>query len=244
MQRLALADEWWAQDFGCGADELRPARARVQAHTARLTGSSGIWILAAGGAPLVSMPADVLVSHGERARFWTSALVSDEARLLQELSGLAVGRVGKVIGPAPIHYGSAASLDLRDAVGASNLAPEAAMVSELRDACGEAWNDGGSELSDEVPLFSAFDEANRLTALASYKVWNGTIAHIYVITHPERRGRGFGRAAVALAAEHALGAGLVPQYRTLQSNTPAMAVAKRLGFVEYGFSVYVRLQSA
>jgi hypothetical protein len=49
---------------------------------------------------------------------------------------------------------------------------------------------------------------------------------------------------VAHAAEHALGAGLVPQYRTLQSNTPAMAVAKRLGFVEYGFSVYVRLQSA
>jgi GNAT superfamily N-acetyltransferase len=190
------------------------------------------------------MPADVFASHGERAMAWTSALVSDEARLLHELSGLAAGRVGKVIGPAPIHYGTAASLDLRDAVRAESFTPEAAVVSELRDACGEAWTDGGSELSEGVPLFGAFDEANRLAALASYKVWSGAIAHIYVITHPERRGRGFGRAAVAQAAGHALSAGLVPQYRTLQANAPAIAVAKRLGFVEYGFSVYVRMQTA
>jgi GNAT superfamily N-acetyltransferase len=209
-----------------------------------LTGSSGIWILAVGGAPLVSMPADVFVSHGERAKSWTGALVSDEARLLQELSSLAVGRVGKVIGPAPIHYGSAASLNLRDAGGASHITPAAAMVSDLRDACGEAWNDGGSELDDDVPLFGAFDEANKLTALASYKVWNERIAHISIITHPRHRGRGLGRAAVALAARHALSAGLVPQYRTLQANTASIAIAKRLGFIEYGFSVYVRMQPA
>ena len=95
-----------------------------------------------------------------------------------------------------------------------------------------------------MPLFGVFDTSRELTALASYEAWNRRIAHISIVTHPRHRGRGSGRAAVALAAQHALAAGLVPQYRTLRANTASMAIANRLGFVEYGFSVYVRMQSA
>jgi RimJ/RimL family protein N-acetyltransferase len=189
------------------------------------------------------MPADLLTSHAERAKSWTAGLVSDEVLLSNELADLAPGRVGRVIGPAPIHYGSATSLDLREAERAVVLTPDAATVQELRDACGDAWNDGGSELKEGVPLFAAFDDGRQLAALAGYRVWNEAIAHISIITRPACRGRGFGRAAVARAAQHALGAGLVPQYRTLRSNAPSIVVAKRLGFVEYGFSVYVRMQA-
>ena len=46
---------------------------------------------------------------------------------------------------------------------------------------------------------------------------------------------------MSLAAQHALSAGLVPQYRTLKANAPSMKIAQRIGFSEYGFSVYVRL---
>jgi GNAT superfamily N-acetyltransferase len=237
------ADEWWAKDFGCSPDELRPARTRVQAHTARLRGTPGIWMLVAGGAPIVSMPADVFASLGERAASWTAATLSDEAYLLRELSGLAPGRVGKVIGPAPISYGSRESLDLRDAARAIAVPSESASVAALEAACGDDWHDGGSEAKGE-PLFGCADETGQLAALASYKVWESAIAHIYIITHPHRRGRGFARAAVARAAEHALAAGLLPQYRTLRANAPAIAVAKRLGFTEYGFSVYVRMREA
>jgi hypothetical protein len=139
-----IADEWWALDFGCDPDELRPERVRVQAHKARLSGTPGIWMLVSGGAPVISMPLDVFKTLGERAEAWTAALISDETRLLQELSGLAPGRVGKVIGPATISYGSAASLDLRDAARAL-LVPAEASIAELKAACGEDWNDGGSE---------------------------------------------------------------------------------------------------
>jgi RimJ/RimL family protein N-acetyltransferase len=114
----------------------------------------------------------------------------------------------------------------------------------LREACGAAWDHGGSKIDPGVPLFGVFDGSRELTALASYQVWNERIAHISIVTHPRHQGRGLGRAAVALAAQRALTAGLVPQYRTLQANTASMAIAKRLGFVEYGFSVYVRMQSA
>jgi GNAT superfamily N-acetyltransferase len=190
------------------------------------------------------MPADVFASHGERAKAWTAALVADETRLLRELSGLAPGRVGKVIGPAFIGYGSPATLRLDDAARAVGIARDEASIAALRDACGAAWDHGGSKINDEVPLFGIFDGARQLAALASYEVWNQRIAHISIITHPLHRGRGLGRAAVALAAQHALAAGLIPQYRTLQANMPSIGVAKRLGFVEYGFSVYVRMQSA
>ena len=247
MEWEAKASGCWALDFGCSPHELRPARTHVQAHTANLASSTGIWVLVAGSGPLVSMPADVLATHGERAKSWTSGLISDERLLLNELAGLAPGRVGRVMGPAPIHYGSAASLDLHEAERAVAFTPETAIVHELRDACGEAWEDGGSELSElspGVPLFGAFDDAGQLAALASYRIWNQAIAHISIITRPACRGRGFGRAAVARAAQYALGAGLVPQYRTLRSNAASIVVAKRLGFVEYGFSVYVRMQAA
>jgi GNAT superfamily N-acetyltransferase len=216
----------------------------VQSHTARLADATGIWLLVAGGAPVVSMPADVFASHGQRAKAWTTALVADEASLLQELSGLAPGRVGKVIGPAFIGYGSAATLTLDDAAGAVAIPSQEASVAALRDACGAAWADGGSKIDPHVPLFAVFAGSRELAALASYEVWNQRIAHISIVTHPLHRGRGLGRAAVALAAEHALTAGLIPQYRTLQANTASMAIAKRLGFVEYGFSVYVRMQPA
>jgi GNAT superfamily N-acetyltransferase len=244
MQRLATADEWWAQDFGCAPGELRPPSARVQAHTARLAEATGIWLLVAGGAPVVSMPADVFASHGERAKAWTAALVADEASLLRELSGLAPGRVGKVIGPAFIGYGSTATLTLDDAARAVAIPSQQANIAALRHACGAAWDDGGSQVEEGVPLFGVFDDPRELIALASYEVWNESIAHISIVTHPQHRRRGLGRAAVALAAQHALAAGLVPQYRTLQANTASIAIAKRLGFVEYGFSVYVRMQPA
>jgi hypothetical protein len=169
-----LADEWWAEDFGCTPGELRPTTTRVQAHTARLQESSGIWILVAGGAPIVSMPGDVFQTLGEHAVSWTRADVVDEAQLLRRLSSLGPGRIGKVIGPAFISYGSEPSLDLRDAARAVPLSSEQTTVETFKAAfADEDWQHGGSE-ADGRPLFGAFDETQRLAALAGYKIWNGT----------------------------------------------------------------------
>jgi RimJ/RimL family protein N-acetyltransferase len=88
--------------------------------------------------------------------------------------------------------------------------------------------------------FAAPANDGPIGSLASYAVWD-RLAHISVITGGSQRGRGSGRAVVALAARHALDAGLVPQYRTLHSNAPSMALGRRLGFREYGLSIYVRL---
>lgn len=241
MSVTAIADDWWARDFACTGAELRPAQTRVQEHTGALLNHSGIWILVAGGAPLVSLPTDTFERLREPARAWSVADVANVTTLARQLADLCPRPIEKIVGPAFIAYGSAESLHLQDAEHARPFCslPE---LHRLRDACPrEEWEHGGSDPEKE-PTFGVVDPTGVLVALSGYEVWDGAIAHISIVTHPLHRGRGHGRAAVALAARHALAAGLVPQYRTLRSNTASLAIAQRLGFVEYGFSVSVRLR--
>ena len=105
------------------------------------------------------------------------------------------------------------------------------------------------EICDAVLVLGSFPfarqgkDSTELVSVASYQVWGEDIAHVAIATNPARRGRGFGKAAVALAAQRALEAGLIPQYRTLSANTSSLAIARHLGFIEYGFSVAVRLRT-
>ena len=241
MSFTAIADDWWARDFACSSADLRPTRTHVQRHVGALLDNPGIWILVAGGAPLVSLPSDATDVLVEKAQSWSSSDVADTPKLHRQLAPLCSRPVEKILGPAFIVYGSADSLDLRDARFA-RPSPSPGAIAKLQAVCqSEEWNHGGSEPHPQR-TFGVLDQFNELLALSGYKVWNEAIAHIAIVTHPEHRGRGLGRSAVALAAQHALSAGLVPQYRTLRQNAPSMNIARRLGFIEYGFSVYVRLR--
>jgi hypothetical protein len=211
----------------------------VQEHAGTLVGATGIWILVVGPAPLVSLPRAAMDRLGDRAGRWSSALVADAAALAAEIRPL---RIERVVGPAFIGYGTAQTLDLSVAPGARALTPaDDAAVARLRAACSaEEWEHGGSD-HQVVPTFGCFTERGDALALAGYKTWGGEIAHLSIVSDPRQRGRGFATTAVACAARHALGARLVPQYRTLASNGPSMGIARRLGFERYGFSVFVRL---
>jgi GNAT superfamily N-acetyltransferase len=240
---LRVADSWWARDFACDPGELRPAGTRVQEHKGELTGNEGIWILVTGPCPIVSMPAAIPRQLKERARSWTAAMVENTALLERELIPAVV--VDKIVGPAYIGYATQDSLKTVPAPSARVLVEQdSEAVVNFRGRCSpEEWEHGGSEFG-KVPTFGSFDSGGVLAAIAGYKEWKGAqgvIAHIAIVTAQDSRRMGHGVAAVALAAEHALKRGLLPQYRTLKSNAPSMRVAGKLGFAEYGFSVYVRL---
>jgi predicted GNAT family acetyltransferase len=81
----------------------------------------------------------------------------------------------------------------------------------------------------------------QLVAIAGYEAWGGGIAHISVVTHPDFRSQGFGRSAVAHLGERTIRAGLLPQYRTLESNQASIRLAESLGFQRYATSMAVRL---
>ena len=227
--------------MGCSVADLRPSATRVQEHRGGQLGNPGIWILVLGEHPVISLP-PVASALSARAANWTRAQLATPSSLLADLGTLGAGRIERIIGPASISYGLE-GLYLEDAARARVLtAADTAALERLRAACSnEEWDHGGSEHAAAGALFGTFDGAE-LVAVASYRIWGDAIAHISIATAPARRGRGFGKAAVALAARRALEAGLVPQYRTLRSNTASMAIGRHLCFIEYGFSVAVRLR--
>jgi predicted GNAT family acetyltransferase len=103
------------------------------------------------------------------------------------------------------------------------------------------WEHGGSPI--EHPCSGVFVR-DQLASLAGYEIWSGGIAHISIVTHPEFRGDGYGRSAVAHLMERVIGAGLLPQYRTLEANGASMRLAEALGFQRYAVTVAVRFGSA
>jgi GNAT superfamily N-acetyltransferase len=146
-----------------------------------------------------------------------------------------------VIGPAYVGYAEVVRPPLYPV--RSLTEGDASKAAELRAACPRTeWEHGGIDVNAQ-PSSGVFI-GSELVSLAGYEIWGGVVAHISVITHPAFRSRGFGRSAVAHLANAALAAGLVPQYRTLESNRPSMRIAESLGFLHYASSVAVRLKRA
>lgn len=229
-----VPDQYWAAHLGCPVGQLFTAPATVITHGGELPGYNGVFALFHDGAAMISLPP-------ERA---------DEIRpLLPDLKGgctpasLAAALqplAQRVIGPAFIGYASAPA----PSVGhARALTPaDAEKVHTLQQACDETqWEHGGSP--PDQPCSGVF-AGDQLVALAGYEVWGETIAHIAVITHPQFRGHGHGGSVVAHLAARAQAAGLLPQYRTLESNAASLRIASSLGFAHYATSLAVRLGPA
>jgi len=202
-------------------------------HEADLGDYDGIFALFRGCAATISFPPDCLESlrHQLPPQPLTPAIFADAFR----------GSGFTIIGPAYIGYAENVCPPVHPVHSLTGCDVSAAGA--LRAVCSEMeWEHGGS-LVGEYPSSGVF-VGSELVALAGYEVWRGTIAHISVITHPAFRGRGWGRSAVAHVARIALTAGLVPQYRTLQSNRASIRIAESLGFLHYATSVAVRLNRA
>lgn len=226
-----IATKYWANHFGCDATHLFAEPLRLVTHGSELADYHGVFGLFRRGAAIVSLPAKnaealapMLLGSGEKA--------SPEflASLLKPVAAM-------VIGPAFLGYALTppAGADSARALGSA----DAHHVGQLRHACPDIeWEHGGSSL--ELPCSGVFVES-RLVALAGYETWGGAIAHIAVVTHPDFRGNHFGRSAVAHLTRRALCAGLLPQYRTLESNAASMCLAQSLGFQAYARSLAIRL---
>ena len=83
---------------------------------------------------------------------------------------------------------------------------------------------------------------DRLVAVAGYENWSGQIAQLQVFCHPGYRRRGFAAEALKAAISAALADNLLPQYRARDGNAASLALATRVGFVEYGWMATVLIQ--
>ena len=112
-------------------------------------------------------------------------------------------------------------------------------LARLRASAPEEWSEAGLD-SASCRFGSAVDDD--LVAAAGYEFWPPELAHLAVFCRPDRRRCGQATAALRAAIAHALGAGLLPQYRARDGNVASRALAERLGFAEYGWmaTVYLR----
>lgn len=229
-------DGYWAAFLGVPRSRLRGPRPLAVPH-AELGGYAGMYAQAFGGAPVVSLPPRLLERLGPGAAHAAAGGLVDDERWRAVFGE----RFGSVVGPAVIACADAGTLRPAPAPAQVRLLGEADRpgLDALRAAVpAEEWEHGGPP--DAAPAAGAFVDG-ALAAVAGYETWGGRIAHLSVVTHPAHRGRGLGAAAVALAAQAALRAGLVAQHRTLAANAPSWGIARRLGFVDYAVSLAVRL---
>jgi RimJ/RimL family protein N-acetyltransferase len=231
-----IVRNYWTTHLGCSVADFSRDAPIVISHSTELADSRGIFAFFIDAAPVISVPADM---QKTLSAYFANQLVDDVAsptRFAASVRSLP----GTIIGPAFIGYADEGTL--RQTAGKARLlvSSDERAASELAASCSSLdWEHGGS-IVGEQPTSGVF-VGDRLVALAGYEIWGGSIAHIAVVTDPDCRGRGFARSAVSEITRHALQAGLIPQYRTLMSNTASIRVADALGFQYFGASVVVRI---
>lgn len=229
---LSVADTFWANHLGCPPDEIFSESFHLLNHGAELADYWGVFALFRDGFLVASSPSCCM----ERVReLLADASYPDSPDdFATTLSPLAA----KVIGPAYIGY--ALEVEAPGHPVRALLAEDATALDALMHSCDPIeWEHGGSSIDQQL---SGVFSGGQLVAVAGYEVWGDAIAHIAVITHPHFRSQGFGRSVVAHIAEYAIAAGLLPQYRTLESNVPSIHIAALLGFQSYATSIAVRLK--
>jgi RimJ/RimL family protein N-acetyltransferase len=111
-----------------------------------------------------------------------------------------------------------------------------ASIASLRDIAPAEWEEAG--IGPDSRVFGLRVE-DRIVAVAGYERWSGQIAQLQVFCHPGYRRRGLAAEPLKAAISEALAENLLPQYRARDGNAASLALAKRVGFVEYGWMATV-----
>jgi GNAT superfamily N-acetyltransferase len=234
---IDTVEHYWSSFLGCPREALSRPQTLVVPH-AGLSDYHGLFVFLRHTLLVVSVPPHLLDTWCPQAVGWLPADVLQEDRL-RCLVGDAAERI---VGPAFVGYTERDTFQPAHTGEVRVLGPhDGTAFTALQAACSPLeWEHGGSQLGDQ-PVVGAYDGAH-LVAVAGYTLWGGSIAHIAVVAHPQYRGQGYGKAVVSGLTAAVLSRGLVPQYRTLEANTPSMALARVLGFERYATTVAVRLR--
>jgi RimJ/RimL family protein N-acetyltransferase len=226
------ADRFWAGELGVAPRVLRTdgihVFERADADTqprATIVGTSSATIvsLPAGRTPTFEDAGLSLEQMQRSPRRYVASCVSIQTL---EVRGPALLAYWPPSTPSPVPR---AQTSLLDADGLASL-------TSLRDTAPTEWEEAG--IGPDSRVFGLRLE-DRLVAVAGYERWSDHIAQLQVFCHPGYRRRGLAAEPLKAATRHALADNLLPQYRARDGNTASVALAKRVGFVEYGWMATV-----
>ncbi len=104
-------------------------------------------------------------------------------------------------------------------------------LNELNNSCSEEEVDNSFVEIDELGVWGCYFD-NKLVAAAGFSDW-GLYGDLGVITHPEFRRRGLGKAVVSAACKEIFEIGRIPVYRCHITLFQSINTAKSIGFRIY-----------
>ncbi|HEY1785011.1 MAG TPA: GNAT family N-acetyltransferase [Pirellulales bacterium] len=229
-------ERFWAGEFGCSIAALETPGLRVL-------------VRADPDSAFVFRRGDCCIWHvPERFRAAVARSLAGQdsvERVFQPafIAALFGSAVQVILGPCPIAYFPETKLQLVASLPECRRLTEGdrAAVELLAADCGPVdWDHGGVEFDGHRSVFGCFADG-RLVSAASYEIWGAAIAHVGVATAPAYRGRGFATSVATAATIDALRRGLVPQWRTLESNFASIRVGEAIGYVPFAAHFVVRL---
>lgn len=161
------------------------------------------------------------------------------AAIRPELLRSRLPGVMDVLGPAVLFYElrDLAAVPAQDEVVSASLADVEELLGSV--SADELDESGLREVTSQ--LFVAIGEDGRPKAACGYRHWPQRIGHLCVLTHPQHRGHGLGRAVAGAAIASAVEEGLLPQWRARLA--PSKALARSLGLAELGAQLGLRLDN-
>jgi GNAT superfamily N-acetyltransferase len=228
---------FWAAHLGCSEVQLTQPSTSVVHNGPDLANYRGVTVFFRPPACVLAVPADWYEPVASRIGRRPPAEVFD-VMLLRQVFGAAVDQV---IGPAWLGYADAGDFRPVPTMGTRLLGDQdLAALERLAAACGPvAWEHSGIDPA-RPPVFGCFD-GEVLAAAGMLERWGDRLLQVGIVTHPDYRGRGYGKAVVSAMTAHGLTTGGVVQYRTLQANLPSVGIAQALGFQRFAQTLAVRL---
>lgn len=221
-------DAFWSKTLSVDAADLHAPGVRVLPNPNERQAWRGIYVLAFEGVNVFA-PAELVdsVRHAIQGQEPEALL---EAKTWHEAMGDALKSAW---GPV-VHY----YLDSRDGLDAvaagRRINPgDSDALATLRGAVSQLdWVVTGFTAHTAM-LFGLFED-QRMVAAANLTPGPDAATDVGFVLHPSARGKGYGLQIAATAARQAILMHGVARFRALTTSPPTMAIADRLGFVEYG----------
>lgn len=230
---MKRVDEFWSSFFGLSTAQWQQSQTMIVPH--RMLGDyNGAWIFRRDQSLVISVPPSWLeVVNG--------ALLHRSSASDEHILALFGNAVNVVVGPA--FHGYLKTENFRHTSSSARLltVDDEKDLPVLQGECSpDEWEHADIAVGQQT-IFGLYDGC-KLVAAANYQMWAHDVAMPGLVVHPDYRGRGYGKAALSAATQHALKSGFLVLYQTLVSNGAARAVAQSLGYEQYATHLAVRLR--
>lgn len=226
----------WAEGLGCSPQLVGEPGVHLVPGGALLRGLDGVYLARIGPSVFVFCPAPLQ----SRAAEITAAIPTADVFTAATCARIAGVPEQGVHGPSWHGFVDAAHFTATGPPAGRRLRRDDPMLAEMQAGCGDAdWAEGG--FGDPAGVLYGIEEGGRLVAAGNLTPFRSRPADVGLLTRRSARGRGLAKQVAVRMIQDWLPAVGLMRYRALIANEPSLAIARGMGFAEYGQNFIARL---